>query len=444
MEKIKSFEVKNLHKRAKNIKIVFSDNTLILVGENGSGKTTILKLFYYFLSGQFDKFSDYSFDTITLEYDEKSIEFTSEEISLYRAAKNNYLNRFSYEKSFTIDIDEESIVKSVHDFNADFPLSLSQMRKFIRKVENNTIRIDEFISKELKSFSPQVLYLPTYRRIEQEIGAIFKDAGKASLKESTVRHVKDKVLSCVELIEFGMNDVQRYIDSSLMNLNRFARINLNRLSLEYLDDIIEEKYEEVDLQQIINISDDMIKDVLKRIQNNFLSRKNKEHLTRTICKIKKSQEITSHDRVVCHYFIKVLKIQKTLQKHEENISAFCNVCNEYMVDKYFVYSPADFSLKILQRQANKESILELQQLSSGEKQIVSLFSHLYLSGSKEYFVIIDEPELSLSVEWQRKFLLDIKKGHFCKGLFAVTHSPFTYDNALKPFAHAIGEFVERG
>ena len=58
-------------------------------------------------------------------------------------------------------------------------------------------------------------------------------------------------------------------------------------------------------------------------------------------------------------------------------------------------------------------------LSSGEKQIVSLFSHLYLSGKERYFVLIDEPELSLSVPWQRRFLEDIRGGHFCAGLVAV-------------------------
>ena len=72
---------------------------------------------------------------------------------------------------------------------------------------------------------------------------------------------------------------------------------------------------------------------------------------------------------------------------------------------------------------------------------MSLFSHLYLSGGQEYFVLIDEPELSLSVSWQRKFVSDIRKADFCTGLVAVTHSPFIYDNELRKYAHGIGEFV---
>jgi predicted ATPase len=64
-----------------------------------------------------------------------------------------------------------------------------------------------------------------------------------------------------------------------------------------------------------------------------------------------------------------------------------------------------------------------------------------LSGKEKFFVLIDEPELSLSVPWQRRFLKDIRNGGFCSGLIAVTHSPFIYDNDLKPYAHSLGEFI---
>jgi predicted ATPase len=90
----------------------------------------------------------------------------------------------------------------------------------------------------------------------------------------------------------------------------------------------------------------------------------------------------------------------------------------------------------------EEKELKLSMLSSGEKQIVSLFSHIYLSGIQEFFVVIDEPELSLSVPWQKRFLMDIVSSGRCSGLIAVTHSPFIYDNELDGYAHSIEEFVE--
>jgi hypothetical protein len=75
--------------------------------------------------------------------------------------------------------------------------------------------------------------------------------------------------------------------------------------------------------------------------------------------------------------------------------------------------------------------LELRQLSSGEKQIVSLFTHVYLGRVSELTVLIDEPELSLSVPWQKRLLPDIRASQRCRFLAAVTHSPFIYDNELR-------------
>ena len=46
-------------------------------------------------------------------------------------------------------------------------------------------------------------------------------------------------------------------------------------------------------------------------------------------------------------------------------------------------------------------------MSSGEKQIVSLFARLYLTGKDDYVILFDEPELSLSIKWQEKLLKDI-------------------------------------
>ena len=70
-----------------------------------------------------------------------------------------------------------------------------------------------------------------------------------------------------------------------------------------------------------------------------------------------------------------------------------------------------------------------------------MFSYMYLSENQNYFIIIDEPELSLSVKWQKCFLADVNNGNFCSGILAVTHSPFIYENDLQAYAHGINEFI---
>jgi len=60
---------------------------------------------------------------------------------------------------------------------------------------------------------------------------------------------------------------------------------------------------------------------------------------------------------------------------------------------------------------------------------------------KKFYIIIDEPELSISVPWQEKLLPDILSTTDCLGLLAVTHSPFIFNNNLKSFAHSLEEFT---
>lgn len=53
--KIKKFEVIGLFDYEKPITINLNEDLNILSGRNGAGKTTILKLMWYLISGNFDK-----------------------------------------------------------------------------------------------------------------------------------------------------------------------------------------------------------------------------------------------------------------------------------------------------------------------------------------------------------------------------------------------------
>lgn len=239
-----------------------------------------------------------------------------------------------------------------------------------------------------------------------------------------------------------MKDVEAAINKTRDELDKFARENLNNLTFSYLGDIVEQKYQSVELDPIKQAEDKTIENILNRIPEPILSSKNKEHLRKIIELVKTDQKQEVHAKVICHYFTKLMAFHEELGTREAKIVNFCKACNDYMVDKEFRYDASNFTFTIESKadfQGDHE--IKLQYLSSGEKQIVSLFSHLYLSGGNSYFVLIDEPELSLSVPWQRKFLADIRKADFCVGLVAVTHSPFIYDNELRKHAHGLGEFI---
>lgn len=74
--------------------------------------------------------------------------------------------------------------------------------------------------------------------------------------------------------------------------------------------------------------------------------------------------------------------------------------------------------------------LKLSMLSSGEKNQIILFCELIFSSSHNDLYLIDEPEISLHVEWQRHFLKDLEKVRALTGakFVVATHSPQIINN----------------
>ena len=63
-------------------------------------------------------------------------------------------------------------------------------------------------------------------------------------------------------------------------------------------------------------------------------------------------------------------------------------------------------------------------LSAGEKQILSFLC--YNAFNRDMTVFIDEPELSLHIDWQRRLFPTLLKQEQNNQFFVATHSPFIY------------------
>jgi predicted ATPase len=123
--------------------------------------------------------------------------------------------------------------------------------------------------------------------------------------------------------------------------------------------------------------------------------------------------------------------------HQKILRLYLDKCNRYLTDdKKLTFSN---NYKFLEVEIpESERHLSITTLSAGEKQIISLFSYL-LANPAHTFVIIDEPELSLSMNWQEMLMDDIADFKV-NGIFAATHSPFIVSPSFKYFTHGINEF----
>lgn len=446
-----SIEIRGIHgNKNRTLKATIKNNTLIIVGENGSGKTTFLRILFHFLSGRWLALYQFSFDTITAKIDNE--EFTVDRTELSRGFEKidrRFLTRYPLSvrrrimqlmetgQSDRVPAELERI--GFQRYASDIVAHQRDLFEIGSSI-GSTKEMNQKIHKLREIINAQVLYLPTFRRIERELGSIFEGVDPEDLRRKQNEFAfRDADEACIELVEFGMKDVQKAIDRSREKIKEFARQNLNSLTLKYLGDVVNEEYKKVGPREFADASEETVKEVLGRIDETILTPMHKEHLSNVMNKARSSGTPNEHDQIICHYFLKLKEFQTSLQEKEKSIAAFGSLCSEYIRDKRFIYDRATFEFSISSIEGEKN--IELSELSSGEKQIVSLFSHLYLSGMHRFFVLIDEPELSLSVPWQRRFLADIRKGSFCAGLIAVTHSPFIFENELREYAHSLGEFT---
>lgn len=74
--------------------------------------------------------------------------------------------------------------------------------------------------------------------------------------------------------------------------------------------------------------------------------------------------------------------------------------------------------------------LSLSQLSSGEKQEIVLFYELIFESANDVLLLIDEPEISLHIVWQKMFMDDLLKIVNYRGIKVIvaTHSPQIINN----------------
>lgn len=71
------------------------------------------------------------------------------------------------------------------------------------------------------------------------------------------------------------------------------------------------------------------------------------------------------------------------------------------------------------------NIIDIDELSEGEKQIILILNLLAINDESEVVFFLDEPDSFLHPRWQRELLSIIKEEKFSGQIFVTTHSPLT-------------------
>lgn len=364
---------------SKSYDIKIKDNILIVVGENGSGKSTILKLIYLFLSKQWDRINEIHFEKIEAIIDGKSYSLASNQMK--RKLNENdaiifYENHSEKFKDLILDLYD--LLLDENYLNQDKINSEKGNHTVLSRL---TFILNEFSIADMKNFP----------------------VNNKSISEPLFLDFIDKL----EKLAFNETNYEFNIPILYLPTYRRTELNFTDFIFQFIDT------EDDDWNSTLYALERAIKHKRDSIEQNFLE----------------LAEFGLGD--VFYRLEKLLKDGVIYSKIED----FLSVCNKYLNNKKLF-----IEVKTIKINMNGGQIEYLSEdiFSSGEKQIISIFFYLILSG-KKYFVIIDEPEISISMFWQEKFLLDILESN-CSGLITATHSPFIFKNALRKNTYSFENF----
>jgi predicted ATPase len=445
---LKSFAINGLF-GFKDVAIPFDKEALILIAENGSGKTTILNTLYYSISCKFDKLSTVEFESVVLEFTSGDrVEIKKSDLnSLYNldnfeifSVLQRYLTSREIEmlqremrKTSSSESARSQIFKLIGRYTISLPYEYS--KKLIEELNlrlrgnedrDRKSKLDKIIATIQENLNESVLFFPTYRRIEEDLKNLgYEDERfeRLSLGEGEGK-----------LIQFGMNDVIERLEkikTTIKNsgFNLFSKVT-GEILTQFLEGI------EITQEMRDSIQPETLNIVLSRVGENNISKYDRIKIEELVS----SKEINSGKYEQLVYFLsKLVGLYEQQKEKDDSINQFARICNEYLNKKRIVYDEAKVEISIIQTRNNNP--IDIKNLSSGEKQIISLFSRIYLESSEDFILLFDEPELSLSIEWQKLLLPHILKSGKCKLLLAATHSPFIFDNELDLNANDLDTFV---
>ena len=460
MKRPTKFEIRGLF-GSKDVSLRIAGDALILVGPNGIGKSSVANIFYFFVSRQWTRLLGYTFDSVSLWFGKEEIRAERSEISglseyvrvmediapssrtgmlLQRIKNANLIEEFVANRRLTL----RERQRLSHELNISPDEVRFLQSNLFRRYANSASDDDLFsqprlaLENALSEYIPnRTLYLPTYRRIEKDLKEIFPDLEerfRGHMEGRSALHFSRSSTHYIDLVSFGMEDVRTNVEARTRALRDYSLEQFNALSARYLKDVIKGTADQYSPAQIRRLSEESLAAILNRVSEQVLSAEDKSLLRTKITEMKgkRKSQLEVNDLYLAHYFSRLIKASAEISKKEVEIAAFVGVCNAYLKPgKSMVYDETKFSLQIVDENGHP---IDLSVLSSGEKQVVSLFSHLYLDEARDQIVIIDEPELSLSVPWQKRFLPDILESNHCSFVLSVTHSPFIYQNRLEEFA----------
>ena len=361
---IESLSVRGLNHRIDD-KLEFHKDLNVFTGKNGSGKTTLLKLLWYLVSGHLERIvPEIPFQEVSIKADSFSLSISQSEEEI------RVVSRFPGEQ-------ESTTTRPIEGSN----------RVLIR------------LNRRIARVTERSLFFPTFRRIEGGFsgGEGTPSTGPAYYLADMERYPSGR------LRRRGVDRTTDRLQGAMADLSVGLSIDEHKfiasISTHDIIELLTEKYAAIS-QRTNTLHIDLSKEITQKIS----ATKEQEE---AILLLEGIQE----------------RVREVAEERDELLRPF-SVLDERIPD-IFHYDGIRVTPGIVLGEENEENeAIASDKLSAGEKQMLSFLC--YNTFSEKTAIFIDEPELSLHLDWQRRLLPTLLEQGTDNQFFIATHSPFIY------------------
>lgn len=411
MNVIDTVKIDNLWGNDTSIKFHCDRQFNFLIGQNGTGKTTVINLIAAALTGDFERLEKTEFDRITITFKPSS---GSKKPSI-EVKKTQHDDTLFYGLSYEF---RNSQKEPPTKLNFDAIDTERVFRGLPPRVIRDRLMRDHFldIKKQLDSFVI-VSWLSVHR---------FNEENRPNEERKTIPAIDQKLASL-------NNSLVRYFSA----LARRYSDNIVEFQKKTLISVLTPEKSEALFAFSNSIDVDNEKKALAGIfevlgvEERHYSQKIKSHFEKFSQAVKAKEQkngTVTIDQFAAIYSTwrshSLVQDYEELQKRKAEIfeprDHFIGVINELLGGRKRIFLSERNELSF---ETIKNRQITIEELSSGEKQLLIILGEALLQQGKAVVYIADEPELSLHVNWQETLTASIARLNPNAQIVFATHSP---------------------
>lgn len=393
----------------RDLKLTFNKDINVIIGPNASGKTTILNLLRYILTVNLPSLYELAFDEVWIHL--KSFNGASTRtvkvISTERGLKFNVSGQI-------FDVERELIVPRYISIRRRHFLAQPKIRELI---------------EIMRDLVPAV-WLPVSRRLpipEEEEEEEYRVSRLQQLEsvDMRLRELLEELSRYRLTLDAKLSERYKEFESKVLQmilyskrLDRIETLSVTPLTQEEKDQLLRafevSKLLDQQMRTSVNEHFSVAGEAAKRITKYLATKKG----------------VRLDDLLVIPLIRRTKSMVELSRKLEEDreilftsLRRYEAITNSFLYGEYGKVVRVEENGRLSIKTSLTQQDLSPYLLSSGEKQLLILLTQALLWEDRPVVYVVDEPELSLHVDWQSKFLSSLLELGGQIQIIVATHSP---------------------